>query len=773
MNGAGSEITSSWVIRGRTLTSQDVQVAQQLVAEQGGAGRWAMARALCDRWQWRATNGQRKTRSALGVLTELERRGCLCLPAPAPSSVHLKVVVARPVKDRSPRPATLDGTLNHYRPLRWELVVTVAQRRRWRDLLEAHHYLGAPELVGANLKYLVYGREGELLGALGWQSAVYHLGCRDRLLGWNAAQRERWLERVVNGVRFLLLPWVKVPHLASVILGESLPRLQHDWRRHYGVPVGLVESFVDPRRFSGVSYRAANWLAIGQTRGFAKRQGKFVHHGQTKEVYVYVLEPRLRRWVHADPQQPLLTRAYLLAQRAGESPSPLTRRTQMKNLIESWQPKLPPSWDLSADDLATVVPELNAFTDLFHGAFKRIEPEEHFELYLQGLLSHTERKNSEAMALALDGPETVRSLQRFMSDYQWDEPWMRQQHWKLTAALLSDKQGVWSIDASEFAKKGKESVGVAPMSCGALGKRANCQSGVFICYASAQGHALLDSRLYLPQCWFEPAYAERFQRCGIPQGTPFQTKPQLATDLLQRLLDEKLFAGQWITCDCSFGNNEAFLEALPKDFYYLAEIACTRKVWVAKAPGHPKLEKQGGTVESLTAVRALLHWETHKVAEGEKGPVVAGFARVRVYLNAERTAESERWLVLRNDPDNQIKYYLSNAPAEIAMAELVRVSAARWPIERCFEEDKSELGLDHYEHRSWKAWHRHMRLVFVAQLFLLRLRKIFKKNSDLDPAPSTPTHRMEFAGTETRTGVRPNLRPLPSNAQLPSLSIPS
>jgi SRSO17 transposase len=653
------------------------------------------------------------------------------------------------------------------------LVTTVAERRLWRELLEAHHYLGAPELVGANLKYLVYGREGELLGALGWQSAVHHLGCRDRLLGWNATQRERWLERVVNGVRFLVLPWVQVPNLASVILSESLPRLQHDWLGHYGVPVGLVESFVDPQRFSGVSYRAANWLAIGQTRGFAKRQGKFVHHGQTKEVYVYVLEPRLRRLVHADPQQPLLTRPYLLAQRAGEIPSPLTRRTQMKKMIESWEPKLPPSWDLSVADLAAVVPELNAFTGLFDGAFKRIEPAELFELYLQGLLSHTERKNSEAMALALDGPETVRNLQRFMSDYQWDESWLRQQHWKLTAEMLSDEQGVWSIDASEFAKKGKESVGVAPQYCGALGKTANCQSGVFICYASAQGHALLDSRLYLPQCWFEPAWAERFQRCGIPQDITFQTKPQLAAELLQRLLSEKLFAGHWITCDCSFGNNEAFLETLPKDFYYLAEIACTRKVWISKATGHPKLEQQGGTVESLNAVRSLLHWETHKVAEGEKGPIVAGFARVRVFLNAERTAESERWLVLRNDPDGQIQYYLSNAPADIAMAELVRVSAARWPIERCFEEDKSELGLDHYEHRSWKAWHRHMRLVFLAQLFLLRLRKKLKKNSRLDPAPGPPTHRMEFAGIETQTGVRAGLRAISSTTQLPSLSIPS
>jgi len=167
LHGAGSEITPSWVIRGRTLTPQDVQAVQQLVAELTGTGRWALARALCDHWQWRATNGQLKTRSALAVLTELERRGCLRLPAPSPSSVHLNIAVARPVNANRPRSTPVDGPLSQYRPLRWELVETVVQRHVWQELLEEHHYLGAPELVGANLKYLVYGREGERLGALG------------------------------------------------------------------------------------------------------------------------------------------------------------------------------------------------------------------------------------------------------------------------------------------------------------------------------------------------------------------------------------------------------------------------------------------------------------------------------------------------------------------------------------------------------------------------------------------------------------------------------
>jgi len=238
----------------------------------------------------------------------------------------------------------------------------------------------------------------------------------------------------------------------------------------------------------------------------------------------------------------------------------------------------------------------------------------------------------------------------------------------------------------------------------------------------------------LPKCWFEPAYEERRRICHIPEDTTFQTKQELALGLLQPLLKTQQFGGHWITCDCSFGNNEAFLEQLPKDFYYLGEIACTRKVWPKACAARPQLEKDGCTVERLLKIKHLLNWQTHKISEGEKGPIVAGFARIRVYLSPDRTAQSERWLLLRNDANCKIKYALSNAPQETPMRELVRVSGARWPIERCFQEDKSELGLDHYEHRSWRAWHRHMRLVFLAQLFLLRLQIKFKKNSRVDVA---------------------------------------
>ena len=695
---------------------------RQLLVEQPQAGRSGLARGLCAQWQWRAPSGRWKVRSALAILTELARQGWIQLPAPQRAPVPGPCAVPALPLER-----IVDGPLSQYRPLRWELVGTTAQRRQWRQLLGQHHYLGAPPLVGANLMYLAYGREGELLGALGWHAAVPHLGCRDRLLGWNAAQRARGLEHVVNGVRFLVLPWVKVRHLASVMLSENLRLLQRDWPRHYGVAVWLAESFVDRQRCSGASYRAAHWQAIGWTRGFAKRQGRWVHHGHRKEVYVYVMEARLRQLLHGDARQPLVNRAFLLAQRLSEENPSLTKSLRMKKILASWKPKLPPQCELNEHDLETVGRELTEFTALFAPTFGRSEPAALFELYLQGLLSDAQRKNVEAIALQLDGPQRVRNLQRFLSDYQWDEPWLKERHWAFCAQALSDPDGVWSIDASQFPKKGTASVGVAPQYCGALGKTANCQSGVFICYSSVKGHALLEGRLYLPKGWLEPEYEERRQRCHVPADTTFATQPQLALGLLKPLLATQQFGGRWITCDCSFGNNEPFLEALPKDFHYLAEIACTRKVWPKACAARPQLEQQGATVEQLLKVKALWNWQTHKIAEGEKGPLVAAFARLRVYVSPERTPASERWLLLRNDANGKIKYALSNAPQATPMRQLVRVSGARWPIERCFQENKSELGLDHYEHRSWTAWHRHIRLVFLAQLFLVRLQIKFKK----------------------------------------------
>jgi hypothetical protein len=290
--------------------------------------------------------------------------------------------------------------------------------------LAQHHDRGEPGRVGAHLQYLVYSAGGDPLSAVGWQSAVERLDCRDRLAGVRGqpALRAQFLARAVNHVRLLILPTVRVAHLASVISSEGVRVLQRDWPPHYGRPVWWGETFVDRARCRGPCYRAAHWLPIGWTRGYAKAHGEFVYHGQPKAVYAYVIEPRLRRRLLADPNQPLLTRNFLLAQRLREQNQPLARRKTMSVMDESWAPKLPPHWALDADDLKHVGQELQEFTAQVAETFRRIEPAQLCRRYLQGLLSDTARKNVEAIALALAGPEAVRNLQRFVTDYQWDEP---------------------------------------------------------------------------------------------------------------------------------------------------------------------------------------------------------------------------------------------------------------------------------------------------------------------------------------------------------------
>jgi SRSO17 transposase len=627
----------------------------------------------------------------------------------------------------------IEGPLNQYRPLRWELVQSVEQRRQWRQLLDAYHYLGAPGMVGANLKYFVCGPAGHLLGALGWQSAVGHLGCRNRLLAWNPEQRARYLDRLVNNVRFLVLPWVKVPGLASVILSEGVRQLQRDWPERYGQEVWWVESFVDRQRFEAVSYRAAGWLAIGWTQGFAKRPEGFVHHGQRKEVYIYVAQPRMRRLIHGDSRQPLLNRSVLLAQRGSEEQR-LAKTLRMKRILASWKPELPPQCQLSVAEMETVGQELSAFAALFHQAFGRVEPMQWLELHLQGLLSQESGKNLQSIRRRLDNPGQVRHLERFLSDYRWDESWMAERHWQLAAEALGDPQGVWSIQACQFPKEGQSSVGVAPGYCAALGKRAPCQSGVFIGYSSPKGQALLESRLYLPPVWFEPGFAERRRQCRIPKERAFETQQQVALELLSPLLKTQRFGGHWIACDDGFGNQEDFLEQIPKDFYYLAEIAGTRQVWLRETGLSEKFKTEGCAVEQLLQIQPLLDWQTYPLSE--KGLIPATWARRRVYVSVEPTPSSERWLLLRRQADGQIHYALSNAPAEIPWSDLVGASGARWSVARCFQEGKSTLRFDRYEHRSWTAWHRHMRLAFLAQLFLLGLQIKSKNKSSLDHPPA-------------------------------------
>ena len=408
-----------------------------------------------------------------------------------------------------------------------------------------------------------------------------------------------------------------------------------------------------------------------------------------------------------------------------------------------WDRQVLPRLDLSEEDIEAITDEFKDFHTLFHDAFKRIEQIELSQCYIQGLMSPIERKSMEPIAINLLNIQRVRSMQHFVSSGVWDLDRLAQRHKKETAKTVADPLGVLSADSSEFAKQGKDSVGVARQYCGRLGKTENCQSGVFIGYSSPKGYVLLDRRLFLPEIWFTEDYEQRWKKCKIPDDTPFRTKPQLAVEMVNKIYASDLFPAKWITCDTVFGNSPDFIDNLPEELFYLAEVPSNTHVWRSRPQTHVPAYSGKGRRPTKTKLKdgepkseevkkiaedPSLEWETVILDEGSKGPIVAKIARLRVVESRDGLPGKERWLFLRRCPDTgETKYFLSNAPVDIHIDEMARVCILRWPIEQCFKEGKNKIGMGDYEHRSWQAWHRHMTFVFIAQLFLLRLRHKFKK----------------------------------------------
>ena len=288
-----------FVCQGRNVSAAELDWLRQTLATHRDWSRKRLARELCQRWQWRTAQGRLKDLAARSLLLKLQARGLLTLP---PLRVQHRTRRWGPVR---PSPAAvrlataITGSLAQLQPLRWSLVGAGSlEEGRVHGYLEQYHYLGL-RVVGENLKYLVQTRTGQdvaclLFGAAAWQSAA-----RDQFIGWSAAQRAAGLSQVVNNTRFLILPWVKVPHLASHVLSRAVRRLSRDWQSKYGHPIYLVETFVDRDRFAGTAYRATNWQWLGQTQGRG-RQGPAprVRSTSIKEVFAYPLHRHFRQRLH-------------------------------------------------------------------------------------------------------------------------------------------------------------------------------------------------------------------------------------------------------------------------------------------------------------------------------------------------------------------------------------------------------------------------------------------------------------------------------------------
>jgi len=273
------------IIQGRQLSAQDLVEIRTLRTEHPSWHRTRLSRELCERWGWRNEAGHLKDMACRSLLLILQERGWIDLPARQRPSVN-GLRNCRPVgvaHDASPWHSSLDAL----RPLRVERVTSGSpQGRLFQCLLQRYHYLGQRNCVGENLKYLVSDWHGRPLACLLFGSAAWRCQPRDVCIGWSEHSRSRALRLLTNNTRFLILPWVRVPHLASHLLSVILRRLSGDWQEKYGHPIHLVETFVQRDRFSGTCYRAAGWIPVGRTTGRGRNAPGLAPQGPIKEVFL-------------------------------------------------------------------------------------------------------------------------------------------------------------------------------------------------------------------------------------------------------------------------------------------------------------------------------------------------------------------------------------------------------------------------------------------------------------------------------------------------------
>ena len=415
-----------------------------------------------------------------------------------------------------------------------------------------------------------------------------------------------------------------------------------------------------------------------------------------------------------------------------------------------------PQCNLSKKDIERFAPELTKYMELFEPAFQRVEQRKRSTVYVRGLLGNTTRKNVERMALGLG--ENVRSMQYFAGQSTWAEEPVIEIHQRTVGETLGEEDGVALIDESSAVKQGEDSVGVAAQYCGSVGKVTNGQVGVYLGYASRKGYSLVEGQLFMPDEWFEEEHDERRHACGVPEDLGYKTKPEIGLELVQKAEKRGSLPFSWVAADALYGDSPAFRDGI-NDLgkWYFTEVKNTTPIWRTQPKVHvPKWKGRGPHPTRLhlrnpsnrpLQVKQLVRnipkkdWVQAIIKEGSKGPIVCEFAFLRVTESRGNLPAGEVWLIIRRNLDDpsEIKYYLSNAPANTPLSEFVRISGMRWPIETIFKEAKGEVGFDHYEMRSWLGWHHHMLLVSLAHHFLVRLRIRFQ-----DQAPALTIYQVRL-----------------------------
>jgi SRSO17 transposase len=366
------------------------------------------------------------------------------------------------------------------------------------------------------------------------------------------------------------------------------------------------------------------------------------------------------------------------------------------------------------------VKELDALNERIAQRFSRTEVRRRARTYLRGLLGSAERKNSWQLAEEAAGESTPYGVQHLLGRANWDADLVRDDLREYVVEHLGGEGAILVVDETGFLKKGTESVGVKRQYTGTAGKRENCQVGVFLAYATDKGAAFIDRELYLPEEWAEDE--ERRRRAGVPEEVGFATKPRLARKMLQRALEAEVRAG-WVVADSVYGDTRRLGVWLEEhEQAYVMAVSGKAHVW--RGFYQPKVGEildalREGTLPSEEDDEG---WKRLSAGEGSKGERLYDW--IGLPLNRPLQEGFARWLLVRRsiDAPDELTAYVVFAPEESTLEELARVAGSRWKIEEAFEEAKGEVGLDHYEVRSWPGWYRHITLAMFAHAFLAAIR---------------------------------------------------
>ncbi|MGH8020656.1 MAG: IS701 family transposase [Opitutaceae bacterium] len=430
---------------------------------------------------------------------------------------------------------------------------------------------------------------------------------------------------------------------------------------------------------------------------------------------------------------------------------------------------------MDVDQIRSLKPMLTRYLHRFADCFARRDTRAHLPVYVGGQLSDLPAKSCEPIALAAE--VAPRTLQEFLSQHQWDESRMRKRVQELVVREHAGRNSIGIIDETSDVKKGDKTPGVQRQWCGKVGKQENCLVTVHLGYAMGDFHSLVDGDLFLPESW--SADRVRCRAAGIPDEVVYRPKWRIALELYDRARENGL-SFDWLSFDEGYGSKPLFLQGLDeRGQLFVAEVPTTFSCWSETPPVTDRAYRRGGRgrgrktprlrsdAPSPSSVKDLLEhsptlrdqpWARYHIKDGQKGPIVWEAKHTRIVMkNDDGLPGLELHLVVaRNALDHdEVKFFVSNAPRETAVATLLLVAFSRWRVERCFRDQKQEVGLDQWEGRKWLSLQRHLILTSVSYLFLARVREQLRgEKSRVNRLPSP--RRRGRAGAEL-VAQRPSL----------------